>query len=276
MLKKIVIFFYFLLISTSAFGDGKIKTHLSQTSLETIAESGYWIEVQIPQRKLILAKGSQVVKSFPIAVGDPKFPSPIGMRMIDKIIWNPWWVPPKESSWVSNPTPIAPRSSDNPLGEIKIPLGDSYLIHGTKAAESIGNWASHGCFRMLFEDLFSLVQILSNEYAKESALTSMERANTDETTEFAVALTRTIPVSIVYEPIMINDGYVSISPDFYGIFAGPPTPGRSQKTAGLQNLLIEMMRPYLKDGATPNNHKIKNVLRTFRGKTIEVPINNLL
>lgn len=254
-----------------------ISTQLTETSLQSINETGYWIEVQIPQRKLVLAKGKHIVKTFPIAVGDPKFPSPIGLRTIEKIIWNPWWIPPKESSWVTDPAPVPPHNPDNPLGEIKIPLGDSYLIHGTRVAESIGQWASHGCFRMLFEDLFGLVQILSKTYANESALDSMNRANTDKTVEFEVLLKNKISISIVYEPIIISNDSVYISPDFYGIFSGNPTAKKSNKHEGLEKLLSEMLQPYyIKNNASPNFRKIKNALRTLHNQTIQIPLKDLI
>jgi len=57
---------------------------------------GYWIEVQIPQRKLILAKGDHIITAYPVAVGMPNYPSPLGLKKINRIIWNPWWYPPKK------------------------------------------------------------------------------------------------------------------------------------------------------------------------------------
>lgn len=46
------------------------------------------------------------------------------------------------------------------LGTHRLILGDGYLIHGTPDEDSIGEWASHGCIRMLNRDvqrLFDLV-----------------------------------------------------------------------------------------------------------------------
>src|SRR5690349_583765 len=215
--RKLLLFFILFFI---ACGVKQAPMPSSVLSSETVGDmqyyKGYWIEVQIPQRRLLLAKGSHHIKTFPIAVGQPEFPTPVGKRMINQVIWNPWWVPPK-SDWVEDPTPIPPRHKDNPLGEIKMPIGNAYLIHGTKAVASIGQWASHGCIRMLFKDLFGLVQLLLTEYSHVSAIDEMEKANADTNKEFATPLNQNIPVVLTYNTVKVKDGYVSIYPDFYNV-----------------------------------------------------------
>lgn len=224
----------------------------------------YWIEVQIPQRTLLLARGDQIIKKFPIAVGKPQFPTPIGMRFIDSVVWNPWWYPPKESSWVTDATPVRPRTPENPLGEIKMPLGKAYLIHGTSVIHSIGQWASHGCLRMLFEDMFWLVDHLMDKYASVSAVSAFEKANTHPHREFTVKLKKEIPVFLTYETIKVTNGYVTLYPDLYKM--------EKDRNAHLQ----EMLAPYLKDEQTLNNRKIKNLLKLYKDQTIHVPLEEIL
>ncbi len=230
----------------------------------TKKEKGYWIEVQVAQRKLVLAKSDHIIKTFPIAVGMPDYPSPTGLRKINSVIWNPWWYPPKASDWVEDPTPVPPRTNENPLGEIKMSLGkDSYLIHGTKAVQSIGNWASHGCFRMLFEDVFGLVQLLLTEYSKVSAVEQMEKANQDTNTEFATPLTREVPVVLTYEPVKVGNGYVTISPDFY------------KRIPDMPQHVADVVTPYLKKDRTPNLKKIKALFKIFKSRTIHVSLDQV-
>lgn len=238
-------------------------TSLSREAVREMRKTkGYWVEVQIPQRKLILAKGDHIIKAFPVAVGQPIYPSPVGVRAIDSVVWNPWWNPPKESDWVEDPTPIAPRMPDNPLGEIKMPLGHAYLIHGTKAVSSIGQWASHGCIRMLFEDIFGLVQLLLTEYSDVSAIDEMEKANKDPHTEFTTRLKLDVPVVLTYEPVRVHNGFVTISPDFYN------------RKGDFAKYVAGVIAPYLKE-ATPSVKKINNLLRMFKNQTINVPIHSL-
>lgn len=53
------------------------------------------------------------------------------------------------------------------LGTHRLILGDGYLIHGTPEEDSIGEWASHGCIRMLnrdVADLYSMVRLRTPVY----------------------------------------------------------------------------------------------------------------
>lgn len=225
----------------------------------------YWIEVQIPQRKLVLAKGDHVVKTFPVAVGLPSYPTPIGRRTINRVVWNPWWYPPKTSKWVEDATPVPPRAAQNPLGEIKLPLGQSYLIHGTRAVESVGQWASHGCIRMLFEDVFALTQLLETQFSKSSPIADMERAGENPTKEFTTKLDRDVPVFLTYETVRIYGNYITISPDVYG------------REEDRVSHIAEVLKSHLKKNQKPSSRKIKNVLHLFRKSgTIHVPVESLL
>ena len=234
-----------------------------QTAGEMKKEKGYWIEVQVPQRKLVLAKGAHIIKTFPVAVGMPSYQSPIGKRTTNRVVWNPWWHPPKGSDWVENPASVPPRSANNPLGKIKMPLGKSYLIHGTRAIQSIGQWASHGCIRMLFEDLFGLVQLLMTEYFKTSAIEAMEKANKNPQTEFETKLNHDVPVAFNYDLVKIHDSYILIAPDLY------------KKQKDFAAFIAEAIKPHLKKKQKPNLKKIRELLRVFKGQTVMVPIQNL-
>ena len=239
----------------------KLNRELAQQMKHT---DGYWIEIQVPQRKLVLAQKDKIVKVSPIAVGKPPYLTPVGNRKISKVIWNPWWYPPKTSDWVEDSTPVPPRSKDNPLGEIKMPLGDGYLIHGTKAVDSIGQWASHGCIRMLFEDIFGITQTLFSAYSEASAVDLMEKANANPNKEFSTALGADIPVYITYDLVKVSKGYVAISPDIY----------KMQKN--FVGYVSESIKPYLKKGQKPAPRKIKAVLKMLKKQTIQVHLSKLI
>lgn len=227
-------------------------------------EKGYWIEVQVPQRMLVLAKGDHIIKTFSVAVGMPDYPSPKGWRKIDRIVWNPWWYPPRTSKWVEDPTPVPPRKAENPLGEIKMPLGEGhYLIHGTRAVSSIGTWASHGCIRMLFEDIFGLVQLMLTNYSRTSAIEMMEKANLNPSTEFYTSLDHSVPVFFSYDPIKINGNFVTISPDVY------------KRAGDMSKLVVQAIAPHLKDNRVPSIKKINGLLKMFPMQTVNVPMESL-
>jgi lipoprotein-anchoring transpeptidase ErfK/SrfK len=59
------------------------------------------------------------------------------------------------------------RSIPDVLGTHRLILGDGYLIHGTPEEDSIGEWASHGCVRMLnrdVEQLYGMVRVRTPVY----------------------------------------------------------------------------------------------------------------
>ena len=51
------------------------------------------------------------------------------------------------------PTGTANRRIEGELGKYKLNLGDGFLLHGTPHTESIGTAATHGCVRLLDEDV---------------------------------------------------------------------------------------------------------------------------
>jgi hypothetical protein len=51
------------------------------------------------------------------------------------------------------PTGTLNRRIEGELGKYKLALGDGFLLHGTPHTESIGTAATHGCVRLLDEDV---------------------------------------------------------------------------------------------------------------------------
>lgn len=269
MLKAFFIFI--LCLGFSFFAQAKIVSpslidaKITPSILEEMKDvKGYWIEVQIPQRRVLLVKHKDIIQSYPVSVGMPDHPSPIGKRKFDRIIWNPWWFPP-QSEWVEDPTPVPPRDSKNPLGEIKIPLGyDAFLLHGTKSISSIGGWASHGCIRMLFEDIFSLTQILMNDYSEKSALEMMSVAELNPGRQFNTILSQEVPVVFSYETVRLDKEKIYLYPDFY------------KRNENYDELLLSIL-----DEATPYNYKIdrkrvRKITKSLTDKVHSIQIDTLM
>jgi lipoprotein-anchoring transpeptidase ErfK/SrfK len=111
------------------------------------------IVVSIPDRKLAVMQGDQVVKVFPTAVGAPASPSPTGSFKIAQRIPDPTWYTKGK---------IVPPGKNNPLGPRWLGLTlKGYGIHGTNNPRSIGRNASHGCIRMRNEDVQELFEMVA-------------------------------------------------------------------------------------------------------------------
>lgn len=97
----------------------------------------YRITIDTQSLKLTLAKSGVIQNIYPVAVGKPSTPTPIG----------DWVIIEKQVDW------------GGPFGvrwmRLNVPWG-GYEIHGTDNPSSIGTAASHGCVRMYNEDVTKL------------------------------------------------------------------------------------------------------------------------
>lgn len=106
--------------------------------------------------------GARKVYTYPISIGRMDWKTPLGATRIVNKVKNPAWRPPisikKEHAAAGDPLPdIIPAGPDNPLGDYAMRLGiPGYLIHGTNKPLGVGMQVSHGCVRMLPEDIEQL------------------------------------------------------------------------------------------------------------------------
>lgn len=106
--------------------------------------------------RLRLYKNLKLEKTYPIAVGRVGLETPAGMYDIQNKVVNPSWNVPK-SAWAGDLAgKVIPPGPDNPLKARWLGIYDGAGIHGTAERASIGTNASHGCIRMLVEDVIDL------------------------------------------------------------------------------------------------------------------------
>lgn len=98
--------------------------------------------IDLRNLELIVAQGHRVQKTFPVAIGKRKTPSPVGQwEIVSKEKWGEGF----GSRWLG----------------LNVPFG-VYGIHGTNKPNSIGNIISGGCIRMFnrhVEQVYNLVQV---------------------------------------------------------------------------------------------------------------------
>jgi len=102
-----------------------------------------------------------VVQTYPVGIGRQDWGTPLGLTRVVGKQKDPTWTPPasirKEHAEAGDPLPaVVPAGPNNPLGQYAMRLGiggGSYLIHGTNKAFGVGMRASHGCIRMMPEDI---------------------------------------------------------------------------------------------------------------------------
>ena len=118
----------------------------------------YYLSVDLSERTLYVMRDGEEVGSYPVAVGQPRHPTPTGQYRIRHLVWNPRWVPP-DARWARNRRPRAPGDPRNPMGRVKLFFKDPDLyIHGTHEVDSLGSAESHGCLRMRNSDVVALAR----------------------------------------------------------------------------------------------------------------------
>ena len=124
------------------------------TNTDSVARVRRMVLVSIPDRKLAVIEGGNVLATFPVAVGAAWTPSPTGEFQIVSRVANPWYY---------HRGSVVPSGKNNPVGTRWLGLSrPRYGIHGTNAPRSIGHAASHGCIRLRnrdVEQLFTMLQV---------------------------------------------------------------------------------------------------------------------
>jgi lipoprotein-anchoring transpeptidase ErfK/SrfK len=106
------------------------------------------IVVSIPDRKLALIENDAIVSIYPVAVGAPVSPSPVGTFNVATRVTNPTYYKPGK---------VVGPGATNPIGTRWIGLNlKGYGIHGTDNPRSIGHAKSHGCIRLRNSDVEQL------------------------------------------------------------------------------------------------------------------------
>ncbi|HEY9621362.1 MAG TPA: L,D-transpeptidase [Crinalium sp.] len=116
------------------------------------------LQVSLHRRQVDLYRGDHKLKSYPIAIGQQGWETPIGTFQVRQKFLNPRWIHP-----LTNQT-IAPDDPTNPLGGYWIGFwtdGRNWVgFHGTPDAASVGNPVSHGCLRMYDQDIAELFPLV--------------------------------------------------------------------------------------------------------------------
>src|SRR5438034_4286505 len=175
------------------------------------------VVVNIPAFRLDVFHDGTLINSYRIGIGYPQFPLPTGFRKAQLIIFNPTWTPP-DSPWVEamNATPgetVRAGSKHNPLGPIKVPLGEATLIHGGKPLSKIGTFASHGCVGMTNAEVKDFARVLVQASDTDLSDETMSAYLNQRTRTRVVSLNKLIPIELRYETIVVEDGGLHIYRD---------------------------------------------------------------
>jgi L,D-transpeptidase ErfK/SrfK len=140
---------------------------------EPVLIPSHYILPDAPRRGLVLnlpemriysfrpetGKASAMVDTYPASIGRMDWKTPLGGARIVRKQRDPSWRPPKsvrqEAAAEGETVPeLVPPGPDNPLGTRALRLNiPGYLIHGTNKPYGVGMRVTHGCVRLLPEDI---------------------------------------------------------------------------------------------------------------------------
>lgn len=226
------------------------------------------ITVNVPAFQLTLWQNGKEVKTYWVGVGMKDHPIYIGQRQASAVIWNPTWIPPnsdwvRETKGVKPGEVIKPTDSRNPIGKLKIPLGDGFLIHQAKGVGDLGSLVSHGCVRMMKADLYDLAEKIVAARSLPVSTRQIARAKTNLKTLHA-NIDPAIPVEITYDTQVIEAGNLHIYPDVY-----------DRKTNTVANLRAEIESSGIDSTHIPDRD-LENILaRAVAKKQFVVSVENV-
>lgn len=145
-----------------------------EKKVDKLTNQGPYLIVNTTENKFYLYADNKLIRQGICSTGKNEvliygkkktfFKSPRGVHKVLSKQANPVWARP-DWDFVENGEPIPPpgdpsRFDSNTLGPYKLALGDGYMVHGTIWKRMMGQSVTHGCIRMLDDDITAIYNTL--------------------------------------------------------------------------------------------------------------------
>ena len=147
----------------------KINKEISalEKKIDKLTTQGPYLIVNTTENRFYLYNGSELVRQGLCSTGKNtrlisakkvyEFKTPRGVHKVLSKQKNPVWARP-DWDFVEQGLPIPPPGHESrfdpyTLGDYKLAIGDGYMVHGTLYQRRIGLPVTHGCIRLLDDDL---------------------------------------------------------------------------------------------------------------------------
>lgn len=216
------------------------------------------LTLNIPSFQLTVWQSGKEVAMYHVGVGQIDFPVPVSLRNATSIEFNPVWIPPssdwiEKSSTVKAGEVVLPTDPRNPLGKVKIPLGYGYLLHQAKGPQDLGSLVSHGCIRVMQNDLYEIAETISA--ARSLDITPSQIAATKRSKKTVlVPLETPVIVEITYDTAVVENGRLNVYPDVY-----------AKKMNTIENIRTELRSSGIDDSLV-SDREITRIISLAKGK----------
>jgi murein L,D-transpeptidase YcbB/YkuD len=101
------------------------------------------------------------------------------------------------------------------MGRVKLNFAPLLYIHGTNDRVALGDPASHGCVRLMNDDLMEFTRLVQKHATPDLKAEVFDRlaASPGETREFNFR--RSIPFEVVYNVADVQNNFLYVYPDVY-------------------------------------------------------------
>jgi len=140
-----------------------------QKQLDSFTPTNAYLVVNTSDNHFYLYKGKQLIRDGVCSTGKNErliseerkyehvFHTPFGVRTVQRKQPDPVWTKP-DWSYIEDGLPIPSahdpsRYETGTLGKYKLEIGDGFMIHGTLYKRLMGKSVTHGCIRLLDDDL---------------------------------------------------------------------------------------------------------------------------
>jgi len=223
------------------------------------------LALNVPAFRLDVVERGVVTRSIAVAVGMPKYRTPIGQYRIDYAIWNPWWIPP--DSWWARNEHREPPGWANPTGRVKLHVTGLVFLHGTPLEQSLGSAASHACVRMTNADAIALARTVHAYAGPALPPATLDTLEADTSRTRTIALARTVPIDIVYRIAEVGAGALRLYPDVYRRVG--PSVGDVEREA-----IVTLLGAGV-DTAGLRSDRLHALARASRRAAVQLPLDSL-
>ena len=216
------------------------------------------IEINVPAYRLDVRDGD-TTWSYRVAVGQRRYPTPIGRFGVSEVVWNPWWVPPA-SDWARDER-TTPPGADNPMGQVKLRITELVFVHGTPLVGSLGTAGSHACVRMANADAIAVARRVHRRATPALTDAAIDSILADSTHSRRFAVAPPVPVIVRYDLAEVLRDSLWIYPNVYALRTADPRAHAMRALAGVGV-----------DTATVDATALRDVLRAGRRQVAGVPM----
>ena len=221
--------------------------------------------LNVPAYRLDVVEHGTVTRTITVAVGQPKYRTPLGHFRIDYAVWNPWWRPPP-SEWARKERPQAPGWS-NPVGRVKLHVTGLVFLHGTPNEASLGTAASHACVRMANADAIALARVIHAHAGPAVSPRLLDELIADTARTHLLSLSTAVPVDIVYVLAEVRDTDLVLYRDVYR-YAGGRVPR-------VEDQAMRALRQIGGDTVAIDVSRVRALVRAARRATVRLPLDSL-